>query len=321
MAAPQAEHSKVTAIVVTFNGKAWLDRCFGSLLNSTLPVRVIAVDNGSTDGTPDLLRDRYPSVELVATGRNLGFGAANNIGMAMALQAGAEHIFLLNQDAWIRPDTIELLLHAAASGSRFGILSPIHLNGNGDALDLAFSNYIVPEKCPGLYSDHITGTRRLIYEAQFVNAAAWLMTRRCLERVGGFSPTFFHYWEDDNYVDRLHYHGLAVGVVPGSFIQHDRAARPIDPFMEQVRRHVLLASDPAADHDLKAQRNYMLRQAIGQLLVMDLPAYRRTMRLRNALKDRDAESIRHDRDHTRKQGTTFLKIPSSAPKAAKETAR
>ncbi|MCB0774675.1 MAG: glycosyltransferase, partial [Flavobacteriales bacterium] len=86
----------VFAIIVTYNGAPWVHACLGSLRASTLPVQTIVVDNGSTDGTPDLIGSAFPEVELVRTGKNLGFGAANNVGMRMALDRGAGHVFLLN---------------------------------------------------------------------------------------------------------------------------------------------------------------------------------------------------------------------------------
>ncbi|MDE6377495.1 MAG: hypothetical protein K2K72_01990, partial [Duncaniella sp.] len=57
-------------------------------------------------------------------------------------------------------------------------------------------------------------------------AAHWLMTRDCLELTGLFSPTFFHYGEDSNYVQRLHYHGLKIGIVLSAIAVHDRELRP-----------------------------------------------------------------------------------------------
>jgi GT2 family glycosyltransferase len=79
----------------------------------------------------------------------------------------------------------------------------------------------------------------------FVNAAAWMMTRECVEKVGGFSPSFFHYGEDDNYTQRLQFHKLKLGVLPTSRIYHDREQRPPSKFFESgetFRREVIARS-------------------------------------------------------------------------------
>lgn len=136
--------SKVFVVVVTYNGLKWVDSCFSSLRNSTIPLQTIVVDNGSTDDTLKLVEKNFPEVHIVKTGKNLGFGKANNVGMEIAYQQGADYVFLLNQDAWIEPDAVEALVAAHRKYPAYGIISPIHMNGAGDALDYGFSNYIAP---------------------------------------------------------------------------------------------------------------------------------------------------------------------------------
>lgn len=214
---------KIFAVVVTYNPGKWLDKCFSSLAKSEISLRIIAIDNGSTDGSQDILRSKYPEVELMQSSSNLGFGKANNIGIKKAYEAGADFVFLLNQDAWIETNTIKTLVSIHSECPEFGICSPIHLNGSGSALDTGFSNYIIPSFCPGLFSDvFLKKGKSSIYETSFVNAAAWLVSRKCIEIVGGFNPIFFQYGEDDNYIHRLRYHGLKVGVLLNCFIYHDR---------------------------------------------------------------------------------------------------
>ena len=64
-------------------------------------------------------------------------------------------------------------------------------------------------------------------EAPFINAAFWFIPVRTLKRLGGFSPLFYHYGEDKDYVNRLHRHGLKVGYVPEAYGNHDRQSRPM----------------------------------------------------------------------------------------------
>jgi len=218
----------VCVIIVLYNGlyRQWIDQCFSSLRKSKEPLSVIAIDNGSSDGSIAFVREKYPEVQLFVSSKNLGFGGANNWGMSEALAQSADFVFLLNQDAWINEDTISLMLAYAKTNPQFGVLSPIQLNGIGTALDYNFSNYINPECCNGFYSDAVLGkVEDKVYPVDFVCAAAWLISKSCLKLVGGFSPTFFHYGEDDNYCQRVLYKGLKVGIVPKAYIYHDREDR------------------------------------------------------------------------------------------------
>ncbi len=208
----------------------WLPKCVAN----TGPYPVIIVDNNSTDATISFIEENYPKAVLLKQKNNLGFGQANNIGISHALKEGADYVFLLNQDAYLQKDCVEKLIEAQKKHPEYGILSPIHLNGNGSRLDRNFSNYVSYNFNPDFYSDYILQKeKRKVYEVPFVNAAGWLISKNCLETVGGFDPIFKHYGEDDNYCQRLRYHGLKIGVVPNIFIQHDREHRESKAFLNK----------------------------------------------------------------------------------------
>lgn len=212
----------IVVIVVTYNGKKWIDKCFGSIINSTIPVHIVAIDNASTDGTPNRIREKFKQVEVIETGQNLGFGKANNIGLKRMLDVNADYAFLLNQDAWVENDTIEKLIKVQQKNPDYHLLSPVHLNGKGDAIDRKFQNYLSNNHTPGFYSDLFLNKLKPIYEGKYANAAAWLLTNHCIETVGGFDPLFQLYGEDDDYISRLHKANLKLGIVPHSKIYHDR---------------------------------------------------------------------------------------------------
>lgn len=257
---------KVFSIIVVFNGmkQDWIKKCFTSLQQSTLTNVIIAVDNGSTDKSVEYIREEFPEVILIEAAVNLGFGKANNIGMEYALNNNADYVFLLNQDAFITSETIGSLVKVHKQNNDYGIISPIHLNGTGTALDFNFSNYIVPSNCKDLYSDFVLGiVEHKVYESDFICAAAWLISRKCLEVVGGFSPTFFHYAEDDNYVHRLHYKGLKIGVHPFSTIYHDRENRKNNPHQDQAKTEerlmLLKYSNPNKQYNLELEKKHLKR--------------------------------------------------------------
>jgi len=219
--------SKVFAIIVTYNGKQWYDKCFTSLRTSELAVQVVVIDNASSDDTVQYLRTNYPEVHLIESDINLGFGQANNKGMRYALDKGADYVFLLNQDAWIEPNTIKELIVAHKKQLEYGMLSPIHLNARKTAIEKGLIVYLSTTRhTPNeLISDFYLGLKKDIYDTNYVNAAAWLLPRKTLETVGGFDPLFYHYAEDDNYLSRVFYHDFKVGLVPKVTICHDTERR------------------------------------------------------------------------------------------------
>ncbi|WP_282134451.1 glycosyltransferase family 2 protein [Seonamhaeicola maritimus] len=212
--------TKVFIVIVSYNGMTWLRRC----LKSCGSYDVIIVDNNSNDGTVPFIKSTFPEFVLLEQNENLGFGAANNIGISEALKNGADYVFLLNQDAYMEKYTLEKLIGIHSRNPDFGILSPIHLNGSGTQLDHNFSKYIKLNNA--LQSDFLTQSfSQQIYEVPFVNAAAWLLPRGTLEKVGGFDPIFYHYSEDVNYCQRVIFHNFKIGIVPETHILHDRELR------------------------------------------------------------------------------------------------
>lgn len=216
----------------------WLPRC----LESTKPYPVIIVDNNSTDGTKNYIKSNYPEITLFEQTKNLGFGQANNVGISYALNQGADYVFLLNQDAYIEAGCLGNLMNVHHNYPAYGVLSPIHLNGEGSRLDRNFSNYINFNSNPDFYSDYVLGKpKKGIYEIPFVNAAGWLLSREGLMKVGGFDPLFFHYGEDVNLCQRMIYHNFKIGVVPGNFLRHDRELRKhleIVPFTKKYWENI-----------------------------------------------------------------------------------
>jgi GT2 family glycosyltransferase len=210
---------KVFVVIVTYNGAKWIHKCFGRLRSGSYPVQTIVVDNGSTDATISMLEADYPEVTLIRSGQNLGFGQANNLAIKQALQQGADYVFLLNQDAWTEENTIAVLIDVMEQHPEYGIVSPVHLNGDYSGMDGGFAQYYsAGQPAPGK-------PVKDIYPVEFVNAAAWMMSKACLEKVGLFHPVFFHYGEDNNLVQRVLYYGFKIGVCPAVTICHDRHAR------------------------------------------------------------------------------------------------
>lgn len=220
----------VYVIVVTYNGSQWYQKCFDSLKKSVIPLNVVVVDNASSDNTVDFVKGYYPDFKLIESDENLGFGKANNLGIKYALDHGADYVFLLNQDAWIEPNVVSDLIKISRSHTHYGILSPIHLNSSMNRIEKDALTYISERNSISkeFFNDLFFNKLKLVYDIRFINAAAWLIPRDVLLKVGGFDPIYFHYGEDDHYVNRILYHGYKVGICPSLKIIHDTENRLTD---------------------------------------------------------------------------------------------
>lgn len=202
----------VFVIIISFNGEKWLRKNLQSVENSTCPVNIIVLDNNSSDDSIAIVKE-FPKVQLIISERNLGFGKANNLAIAQAIEQKCDYVFLLNQDTWIEKDTIEILVNTAKSNPAYGILSPLHFSTDHGKLDKNFETYL---------SRKISSPIENICEVPFVNAAAWLLPTKLIAKVGFFEPMFSHYGEDRNYAERVIYHNFKIVVVKECKIYHDR---------------------------------------------------------------------------------------------------
>ena len=211
---------KVLVIVVTYNGKPWLERCLSSVSVSpkstgNLEADLFVVDNDSTDGSADYVAAHFPSAKLVRSAENLGFSKANNLGFEWALKKGYDYVYLLNQDAWLAPGALELLVFTAETHPEYAVLSPLQYQDGYQELDAQFARCLssCTKKGP-------------VVPVQFIMAAHWMVPVAALSKIGPFNEDLFPlYGQDDDWCHRVHYHGLEVVVVPAAKAVHDRAKR------------------------------------------------------------------------------------------------
>ncbi len=213
-------NKKVYVIVVTYNGIKWIDKCFSSLRNSSIPLHVLAIDNNSNDDTVAALKEKFEEVEVIETDVNLGFGRANNLGFKKAMEEKAEYIFLLNQDAWIENDCIEQLINIAEHHPDFSVLAPFQLSYYGNEKESYFNDYVLNQYSPEYNNSIVAVNNASLYKSSFIHAAGWLLPYNTIVEVGGFDPLFFHYGEDNDYVQRLHFKNKFIGFVPKAVMHH-----------------------------------------------------------------------------------------------------
>lgn len=231
---------EIFAIIVTYNGMQWIKHCIESLMESTVPMQIIVIDNNSNDGTLEFIKKNYSSVKVFPMNKNLGFGQANNVGISYALEKHADYCLLINQDAYLSKNAIELMLQEDDGES---LLSPIHLNGNGSKLDLMFKYSLRNSSIKNTLWDDMLVSNKLknSYEMTEICAACWFMPQKLIKKIGGFNPLFYHYSEDSNYYKRMLYHQVKTLLVPCATVCHDREIHGnIDVFNSKIIRRELL---------------------------------------------------------------------------------
>ena len=217
---------RLCVIIVTYNGAKWINNCLNSVLHSTVKTSIIVIDNNSTDETTSFIKKISPQIILLEQKENKGFGLANNIGLKYAIEHNYEYIYLLNQDAWVESNTLQILIDILDNNINYGIVSPLQLSGDGNKLDYNFQTLLSPHICKDLLSDLVVGKEtKDIYPTNDVMAAHWMIRTESLKKVGGFMPLFQHYGEDGNLIHRMKYFGWEVGISPNCIGYHDREYR------------------------------------------------------------------------------------------------
>lgn len=185
----------VRLIVLNWNGRRWLEPCLDALRRQTYrQFEVVVVDNGSEDGSVELVRDRFPECQVLALADNVGFAAANNAG---AEGAAAKYLAFLNNDTEADPGWLGALVDAAERDSTVGLVSS-HLLVMEPAgiVDSAGDGYL---RCGGGFKHQHgqpAGEMRGVREVFGACGAAMLIRRDLFERLGGFDPDFFMVYED-----------------------------------------------------------------------------------------------------------------------------
>ncbi len=227
---------ELSVLIVSYNSRAHLRRCLESVLSEVRPLgaEVIVVDNASTDGSPEVVRD-FAGVRLIENPANLGFVRAVNQALKVA---GGRYILVLNPDTEVRPGAVGALLRFMAEHPRVGLAGPKLLYPDGTIqpsrrrfpglLTLFTEGTFVQWHLPGL------GIFRKFYcqdlpadaphPVDWVTGACMLVRREAVEAVGPLDERFFMYAEELDWCRRLWSAGWQVYYVPGAEVVHQEAA-------------------------------------------------------------------------------------------------
>lgn len=216
---------RVTIVVLSWNGRDDTLACLRSLRAVTYePISVLVVDNGSSDGTVEAVRDAFAEVELLPQPANLGFAEGNNIGIRHALSRGSDYVLVLNNDTRADPGFLEPLVAAAEARSDAGALCPkILFEEAPDRIWFAGAAYDARRGYQGRlagYRERDSAAFEGVRESERATGTAMLVPAAVLERVGGFDRELFAYSEDVDWSLRARAAGYRIYVVGDSRVYH-----------------------------------------------------------------------------------------------------
>jgi len=227
-------------VVVSYNSRRYLQACLDSILaDMTGGDEVIVVDNGSTDGSADIVAEQYPSVHLIR-GENVGYAGGNNRGAAVAR---GRHLLFLNPDTIIHPGTIEALVapleqpgDVALTTARIVFMDrPEIVNTCGNTVQFTGLAYCRGAGQPA--ADYAQPA-----EVDAVSGAAFAIRRAVFEELEGFDASFFMYLEDTDLSWRAWLLGYRCRYVPEAVVEHDYriSYSQSKAFFLERNRHLML---------------------------------------------------------------------------------
>lgn len=299
-----SRHPLVTILVLGYNSRRWLGSCLKSLLATRYEnLQIIYLDNASSDGSVEFVREHFPGVKVMENGGNLGFARGNNRGIKAALAAGSDFVGLLNPDTVVGPGWLSALVKFMESHPEFGVVGPVQYeygqdgwerpnawsvqaleDGNRDLLHVweppeASARTI--QSLPDDAEERFAAARRAkpgtYFEYPYVQGSAFLARREVFEIIGLFDELYGNFYEETSFCRKVRMSGFRIGIVYASRVQHkgggmwsgNAIARRRRNYYYSRNKYVFLITDPERNWARKCRILwkwflYDLRDAVGR---------------------------------------------------------
>jgi N-acetylglucosaminyl-diphospho-decaprenol L-rhamnosyltransferase len=275
----------VSVVIVTWNALPWLEQC----LESVRGREIVVVDHGSTDGTVELVRERFPDVRLIEQ-ENKGMGGGNNAGMRAA---GGRYFFLLNSDAWVVDDALDRLVAFADEHPEAAVVGPKLLNTDGTlqrsargeptlwrlATEYLFIRKLAPrsKRLNPLYRGDFGHDR--VEEVDWLFGPALLVRKEAADAVGLFDEDFFMFSEEVDWMTRFRRAGWTVVFFPDAEVVHvGGASHGGRMYVENLRGHLRWFAKHRGAKDAERARKLLLWSLRLRALVLRREDYREGVR-------------------------------------------
>jgi GT2 family glycosyltransferase len=212
----------VSIIIINYQGLQHTIQCIESIrtTQSGAQWEIIVVDNGSSDGSVEAIKAKYPAIKVLAQQQNLGFGKANNIG---ARESTGKYLFFVNNDTIFKEDIVTPLSRFLEENSTYGAVSPLLLNADGSYQhSTGYFPSLKNERRTQKDTNEIKSIpeNRIPQEVDWVSFAAVMIPRLAFEQIGGFDERYFMYFEDADVCLRLKKAGWNTVYFPKSALVH-----------------------------------------------------------------------------------------------------
>ncbi len=219
-------------IIVNWNARELLEKCLLSIINagSHFNFEIIIIDNASEDGSIEMMRKKFPRINLIANTKNLGFAAGVNQGIK---QARGEYIVLLNPDVEIMESTVENLLEEFEKSTDYGIVGGKIKNEDGSiqpsvrAFPDVFSQVLISLKLKHIFNSRAIGrylAQNFDYEKRQevdqVMGAFFAIRRKVIEQIGMMDERFFLWFEEVDFCKRAKDAGWKIIYAPKTELVH-----------------------------------------------------------------------------------------------------
>lgn len=233
-----------SVVIVNWNGKHYLSSCLISLRKQVYQdFEIIMVDNGSSDGSVDFVRENFPEVEVIESSVNLGFAAGNNLGFQHAM---GEYIALLNNDAEADPRWLDELVKVLDSSEKIagacGTMSSLE-----EKERVVFTlTKIDPLSAKAYWINQASEQR----EVDYLMGSGMLIRRSVIDQIGGLDEEYFAYFEETDWCARAIRAGYSLMYIPTAIVYHKQGGSVASEFQYYMMwrnriRFALKNFDPA----------------------------------------------------------------------------
>jgi GT2 family glycosyltransferase len=230
------ENILISIIIVNWNTRELLKQCIESIKADIEHIgsEIIVVDNASSDGSVEMIENRFPDVKIIKNSQNMGFAKANNSGIRAAT---GKYVCLINSDVRILENGLRGTIDFFEKNPQLGIISPMLLNSDmtqqssckifpslWTELSIAFGFHKLFGKYFSLFNDdlRIQGVNPI--EVDVLAGTFWLTLKSSIERVGLLDEDFFFYREDYDWCKRFWEQGFPVLIIPKYKVVHHGGA-------------------------------------------------------------------------------------------------
>jgi N-acetylglucosaminyl-diphospho-decaprenol L-rhamnosyltransferase len=218
------ESPGLSIVITNYDGKNFIGACLSSIKENLHPsdVETIVIDNSSSDGSPEFIKEKFRWVKLICNHQNLGYARANNQGIK---EAKGEFILLLNPDTVVRPHSIDILEDEMRLDPTIGAAGPALLCGEdcfqvSFGVEISFWHEVLQKSLLNRHFRKKLKKMRNKRQVGWLSGACILTRKSVLEKVGFFDEGFYLYFEDIDLCRRIRGNGWKVFFIPRAKIFH-----------------------------------------------------------------------------------------------------